>query len=89
MRGTLLELDEDAFTLYTHGSVPYYKTYSRMYIPRPLGIRPAQTERDITEIAAEVLALSKLNWNRARMDARKPITLLSSKRVSEILRHVD
>jgi hypothetical protein len=31
----------------------------------------------------------KLNWNRARMDARKPITLLTSKRVGEILRHVD
>lgn len=89
MRGTLLELDEEVFALYTHGSVPYYKTYPGMYVPRPLGIRPAHTERDITEIAAEVLALSKLNWNRARMDARKPITLLTSKRVGEILRHVD
>jgi hypothetical protein len=89
MRGTLLELDENDYALYTHGSVPYYKTYPGMYIPRPVGIRPAQTERDITEIAAEILALSKLNWNRARMDARKPITLLTSKRVGEILRHVE
>lgn len=89
MRGTLLELDEEIFALYTHGSVPYYKTYPGMYVPRPLGIRPAETERDITEIASEILALSKLNWNRARMDARKPITLLTSKRVGEILRHVD
>lgn len=89
MRGTLLSLDDDHFALYTHGSVPYYKTYPGMYVPRPLGIRPAQTEREIDEIAAEILALSKLNWNRARMDARKPITLLTSKRVGEILRHVD
>jgi len=89
MRGTLLELDQDIFALYTHGSVPYYKTYPGMYVPRPLGIRPAETERDITEIAAEILALSKLNWNRARLDARKPITLLTSRRVGEILRHVD
>lgn len=89
MRGTLLELDRGSFALYTHGSVPYYKTYPGMYVPRPLGIRPAQTERDITEIATEILALTKLNWNRARMDARKPITLLTSKRVGEILRHVD
>jgi hypothetical protein len=88
MRGTLLALDEEHFALYTHGSVPYYKTYPGMYVPRPLGIRPAQTERDIEEIASEILALSKLNWNRARMDARKPITLLTSKRVGEILRHV-
>jgi hypothetical protein len=88
MRGTLLALDDEHFALYTHGSVPYYKTYPGMYVPRPLGIRPAQTERDIEEIASEILALSKLNWNRARMDARKPITLLTSKRVGEILRHV-
>ena len=89
MRGTLLTLDDANFALYTHGSVPYYKTYPGMYVPRPLGIRPAETEREIAEIASEILALSKLNWNRARMDARKPITLLTSKRVGEILRHVD
>lgn len=88
MRGTLLCLDDENFALYTHGSVPYYKTYPGMYVPRPIGIRPAETERDIQEIASEILALSKLNWNRARMDARKPITLLTSTRVGEILRHV-
>jgi hypothetical protein len=89
MRGTLVALDDEVFALYTHGSVPYYKTYPGMYVPRPLGIRPAETDRDIGEIATEILALTKLNWNRARMDARKPITLLTSKRVGEILRHVD
>ena len=89
MRGTLLELDKEVFALYTHGSIPFYKTYPGMHVPRPLGIRPAQTERDITEIASEIMALSKLNWNRARMDARRPITLLTSKRVGEILRHVE
>lgn len=89
MRGTLLKLDKEVFALYTHGSIPFYKTYPGMHVPRPLGIRPAQTERDITEIASEIMALSKLNWNRARMDARRPITLLTSKRVGEILRHVE
>lgn len=88
MRGTLLHLDTGHFALYTHGSVPYYKTYPGMYVPRPVGIRPAETEREIDEIASEILALTKLNWNRARMDTRKPITLLTSKRVGEILRHV-
>ena len=88
MRGTLLALDGSHHALYTHGSVAYYKTYPGMYIPRPLGIRPAVTDRSIEEIAAEVLALSKLNWNRARLDARKPITLLTARRVGEVLRHV-
>src|SRR4051794_30420254 len=88
MRGTLLTLDEEHFALYTHGSIPYYKTYPGMYIPRPLGIRPAYTQRSAREIAEEVLALSKLNWNRARMDASQPITLLTARRVGDILRHV-
>jgi hypothetical protein len=88
LRGTLLALDHDHHALYTHGSVPYYKTYPGMYIPRPLGIRPAYTQRSVSEIAQEILALSKLNWNRARMDASQPITLLTARRVGEILRHV-
>jgi len=88
MRGTLLRLDRDHHALYTHGSVPYYKAYPGMHIPRPLGIRPALSERPIEVLAREVLALSKLNWNRARLDARLPITLLTARRVGEILRHV-
>jgi len=88
LRGTLLTLDDEHHALYTHGSVPYYRTYPGMYIPRPLGIRVAESDRGIEDIASEVLALSKLNWNRARLDARKPITLLTARRVGEVLRHV-
>ena len=57
-------------------------------MPRTLGIRPALIERTIEEIAAEILALTKLNWNRARLDGKKPITLLTAERVGQILRHV-
>ncbi len=88
MRGTLVSLDDEHHALYTHGSVPFYKTYPGMYVPRPLGIRPCETARSIEEIAGEILSLSKLNWNRARLDARKPITLLTARRVGEVLRHV-
>lgn len=88
MRGTLLTLDDEHHAVYTHGSVPYYKTYPGMYVPRPLGVRIAETDRSIEDIASEILALSKLNWNRARLDARKPITLLTARRVGEVLRHV-
>jgi hypothetical protein len=88
MRGTLLSLDDQHHALYTHGSVPFYKTYPGMYIPRPLGVRVAESDRRIEDIASEILALSKLNWNRARLDARKPITLLTARRVGEVLRHV-
>lgn len=88
LRGTLLSLNESEHALYTHGSVPYYKTYPGLYVPKPLGIRPAVTERTIEEIASETLALTKLNWNRARLDGKQPITLMTARRVGNILRHV-
>jgi len=88
LRGTLLTLNPDEHALYTHGSVPFYKTYPGLYVPRTLGIRPALIERSVEEIAAEILALTKLNWNRARLDGKKPITLLTAERVGQILRHV-
>ncbi len=88
LRGTLVSLSEDEHLLYTHGSVPYYKTYPGLYVPRPLGVRPKLVERPIDQIAEEILSLTKLNWNRARMEARWPITLLTARRVGEILRHV-
>jgi hypothetical protein len=89
LRGTLLSLSDEEHSLYTHGSVPYYKTYPGLYVPRPLGIRPCVANRSIESIASEILSLTKLNWNRARMDSRMPITLLTARRVGEILRHVD
>lgn len=88
LRGTLLSLSEDEHVLYTHGSVPYYRTYPGLFVPRTLGIRPATIERSVEEIATEILALSKLNWNRARLDGKWPITLLTARRVGSILRHV-
>ena len=88
LRGTLFTLSEEEHVLYTHGSVPYYQTYPGLYIPRPLGVRPLALDRAIEDVASEILALTKLNWNRIRMDARMPITLLTADRVGEILRHV-
>ncbi len=88
LRGTLVTLSEDEHLLYTHGSVPYYKTYPGLYVPRPLGLRPRLIERPVQEVAREILSLTKLNWNRARMGARLPITLLTARSVGEILRHV-
>lgn len=88
LRGTLLSLDDGEHALYTHGSIPYYRTYPGLYVPRPIGIRPSETERTIDEIASEILALTKLNWNRARLDGKQPITLLTADRVGDILRHV-
>ncbi|MDR7253365.1 hypothetical protein J2X46_002350 [Nocardioides sp. BE266] len=88
LRGTFLSLDRDRHVLYTRGSIPFYKTYPGMYVPRPLGIRLHDTESSPTELADELLALTKMNWNATQLDGRLPITLRTADKVGEILRHL-
>lgn len=88
LRGTLLSLTDDRHMLYTKGSVPFYGTYPGMYIPQPLAFRPAVTESSPAALAAELLALTKMNWNQTQMDGRLPITVHTADHVGEILRHV-
>lgn len=88
LRGTLLELNRERAVLYTTGTVPFYAAYPGPYIPSPLGLRVAASDRTAGQLAEEVLALTKMNWNRTQMDARDPITLRTSAQVGEVLRFV-
>jgi hypothetical protein len=58
-------------------------------VPRPIGIRPARLGRSPRDLATELLALSKMNWNQARLDGRYPITLTTADKVKRILRFCD
>ncbi|MFY1659314.1 argonaute/piwi family protein [Micromonospora sp. WMMD1274] len=87
LRGTLLSVDERRHVLYTRGSVPFYGTYPGMYIPSPLPFRLVDTESSPEQIAEELLALTKMNWNQTQLDARQPITTRTADRVGQILRH--
>ncbi|GGX31661.1 hypothetical protein GCM10010383_72530 [Streptomyces lomondensis] len=60
-----------------------------MYIPRPIGIRPVIPARNPRELAAEVLALTKMNWNQTRLDGRLPATLRTANQVKSVLRRCD
>ena len=84
LRGTHVIFDEENSLLYTRGSVPFYRKYPGPYVPRTLHIRHYQTDRSQTELAAEVLALTKLNWNKTQFDSFFPITLAGSKQIGTI-----
>jgi hypothetical protein len=88
LRGTLLSLNSERHVLYTRGSVPAYGTYPGMYIPTPLPFRTVETESSPTSLGAELLALTKMNWNQTQLDGRQPITLRTADNVGEILRQV-
>lgn len=84
LRGTHLIFDENNSLLYTRGSVPFYRKYPGPYVPRTLHIRYFQTDRSQGELAAEVLALTKLNWNKTQFDSFFPITLAGSRQIGTI-----
>ncbi|MCW1924617.1 hypothetical protein OKA05_18780 [Luteolibacter arcticus] len=84
LRGTHLIMDDQNSILYTRGSVPFYRKYPGPYVPRSLHIRYFQSDSAQSELAEEILALTKLNWNKTQFDSFYPITLGGSKRIGEI-----
>jgi hypothetical protein len=84
LRGTHIIFDDENSLLYTRGSVPFYRKYPGPYVPRTLHIRYFQTDRSQTELAGEILALTKLNWNKTQFDSFFPITLAGSKQIGTI-----
>jgi hypothetical protein len=87
-RGTLWSLERERHILYTRGSVPFYETYPGLYVPRPIEFRVHDPEETPEALAAELLALTKMNWNNTQFDQRDPITLRAADEVSDILRYV-
>ncbi|MEI5671849.1 MULTISPECIES: hypothetical protein [unclassified Nocardioides] len=59
-----------------------------MYIPQPVGMRLHMVETSPEDLAAELLSLTKMNWNATQLDGREPITLRTADKVGEILRHL-
>jgi hypothetical protein len=84
LRGTHLILDESCSILYTRGSVPFYRKYPGAYVPKSLKIRYYQTESSQHELATEIMALTKLNWNKTQFDSFLPITLGGSRQIGTI-----
>lgn len=89
LRGTFLSLGSNHHVLYTKGSVEFYRMYPGMYIPRPLGLFMQDVSATPLEIAEEILALTKMNWNNTQFDRREPITLRAAHTVSNVLRYLD
>jgi hypothetical protein len=88
LRGTAIEVDEDQAILYSRGGVDFFQTYPGMYVPRPLDVIAVDSDRSISDITKEVLALTKMNWNNTEFDNSMPITIQAAKRVGKILKYI-
>jgi hypothetical protein len=89
LRGTTIQLDESSGAVYLRGSVPQFQTYPGMYVPAPLEFARSAGESSSRDISAELLQLSKLNFNNTQFDGGEPVTVRAARRVGDILKHIE
>jgi hypothetical protein len=88
LRGTLLHIDDTKQILYTRGSVDFYQEYAGQYVPKSLLIRRERADATPTQLATEILQLTKMNWNNTQFDSLTPITVKAARDVGKILKYV-
>lgn len=86
-RGTIIQLDEFSFLLWTHGVVnspEFNKVYyqGKRGIPMPLLIKRFLGKDSIEVIAFDILKFTKMNWNGAELYKSLPVTIDFSKKLS-------
>jgi hypothetical protein len=88
VRGTAMLFDGKSGIVYLKGTVPYFKVYPGAYIPRALEFVRDDGETSASDLAQELVGLSKLNFNNTQFDSGDPITVRAARRVGDILKHV-
>jgi hypothetical protein len=88
VRGSALLFDEASGIVYLKGTVPYFRVYPGAYIPRAIEFVRESGETNASELAREIVGLSKLNFNNTQFDTGDPITVRAARRVGDILKHV-
>jgi hypothetical protein len=86
-RGTIIQLNEFSFLLWTHGLVESPELNGKYFqgkrgIPSPLLIKRFRGTDPIETVAADILKLTKMNWNGAELYKTFPVTIDFSKRLS-------
>ncbi|HPS31187.1 MAG TPA: SIR2 family protein [bacterium] len=86
-RGTIIQIDEFSFLLWTHGVVENQELNGKYYqgkrgIPAPLLIKRFRGIDPIETVANDILKLTKMNWNGAELYKILPVTIDFSRRLS-------
>jgi len=88
LRGTFVNLGPGQGLLFTRGYVPFLQRYPGMRVPRPLEIIEHHGSASMSQIAQEIVALTKLDWNTTMFAGKEPITTAFAHDVAEILREL-
>ena len=88
LRGTALLLDEQTAYLWTTGYVPQLDTYIGPETPNPLHItvmRSKNAKRDIRAVLADIMGLTKINYNSCNFNDGLPVTVRFARMVGDVL----
>lgn len=85
MRGTFWRLSDRAGYLFASGVVPRLGTYPGTESPVPLRIDVQHGAAEIIQVARDIFALTKLNYNACKIGDSEPVTVGFSSAVGEIL----
>lgn len=84
-RGTLWRTSESSCYLWASGFKPRLGTYDGSETPVPLSINVERGKGEITQVATDILGLTKLNFNECKYGDSRPVTIGFSESVGEIL----
>lgn len=88
MRGTYFSVDNLDF-LYTTGFIAELGEFHGVHVPSPIQIADHYGQDTAREtLLREILVLTKMNWNSARLGGRWPITVRFSQLVGDIMREI-
>ena len=85
MRGLAYLVDESTAYVWTKGYVPRLQTYPGLEVPKPLMVQIVRGKAEIETVVADVLMLTKLNYNTTDFADGDPVTLKFADRVGAIL----
>lgn len=85
LRGLGLKIDNRNAFLWTSGYVPSLLTYPGREVPTPLKVRVVFGDTDLEQVLADIVALTKLNFNACIFGDGLPVTLRFADDIGEIL----
>ncbi|MCI0563519.1 MAG: hypothetical protein MN733_34015 [Nitrososphaera sp.] len=85
IRGTAYLLTDRKAFLWSAGYTPRLRTYPGFEVPNALKIEIQKGDADLMVVLADVLALTKLNYNACIFADSKPVTLRFADQVGDIL----
>jgi hypothetical protein len=85
LRGTAVTMSHSEGYLWTNGYVPRLRTYPGFETPKPVQIDINRGTADLMTVMADVLALTKVNYNACDFSSGLPVTLKFADRVGQIL----